>query len=1430
MIKTHYSDKSKTPYRQELPNLISVQLKSYKWFLEEGLKELFHDFSPIYDFTNQQFVEMLDYTLGEPKYSLEECRDRDMTFEVPIRAKVRYGRVEGGVPMEITESEVYLGDLPLMTDKGTFIINGRERVVVSQLIRSSGVYFENVFDKIFRKGAPTGVWLETFLAHKNIFGAKVIPNEGPWIEVDTASDDVVKVKIGQGKPIFITTLLRALNAFDEAHQPLYMPLKDALNRMYEGAVSRGYVDVVDENTGEITREQVDNEKVEDYYKTAPALDTADLVNTSNGVVLKAGDRITAEFLQGLSDEMLEMEVAISSAADTNEDILHLFGEPVEFTNPTRDDLFRKDFENEAGWGMWTVEPIQIGSSTIPPWSHISEPLSKSIADYGLASIKLLKVPALITATLVDEIQAYEEDKARNSRKRDAATAVMNSRWALLHIYGKMRPGDPATDESAKSLIHSQFYDNRRYDLARVGRYKLNRKLGIHMGLDVRTITKEDFVATLHYLVKLCSGVGEVDEIDHLKNKRVRAVGELLQSQLRNGFLRMEKVAKERMTAQDAEVIPQVILAIKPVSAAIKSFFGSSQLSQFMDQTNPLSELTHKRRLSALGPGGLTRQSATLEVRDVHDSHYGRICPIETPEGPNIGLISQLATYAQVNEFGFIETPYRIVKDGKVLEDIIYLSAELDEDRRIAPGDTRVDSHGHLKDEMVQVRHLNNLETIYPVVKKSQVDLMDVAPVQLVSIASALIPFLENDDATRALMGSNMQKQAVPLLRSDAPLVKTGFEGRAARDSGVMILARNSGVVRHVTAESIQIMNTNGAIDRYSVINNMQSNQSTCVSQRPVVFPGQRVRAGQLLADGPCTENGELALGKNLLVAFVPWNGYNYEDAILVCQRMVRDDVYSSIHMERYEVEARDTKLGPEEISRDIPNISEDALKDLDQNGIICIGAQVRPEDLLVGKVQPKGQSELTAEERLIIAIFGKKAEETRDVSLKLPHGEKGKVVDVKVFSRFNFKCKSCHKITQLSKKPEDTVMCRSCGGDVEKQPADELPAGVNMLVRVYVAQKRKVMEGDKMAGRHGNKGVISKILPDEDMPFLPDGTPVDIVLNPLGVPSRMNIGQIMETHLGWPGHYFGYSYANPAFQGANEKEILTETARMARTMREIVLRNYLGQELGIVLPELAVTDDATEVDTLREATIDALKRTAPDQLKRIAELVNAAPELSPLLMQETGVMPAVDSVQLGQGDGYVNYNPEPLEEIWQKIKKNTWNRCGVDEKTGKCLVRDGQTGEEFDNPLTVGYIYMLKLHHLVDDKIHARSTGPYSLVTQQPLGGKAQFGGQRFGEMEVWALEAYGAANTLQEMLTLKSDDVVGRVKVYEAIVKGEPMNEPGIPESFKILVKELQSLGLKVSVFDHSDKELSLQDEEDADSMTRRPLTSHDLRGGLPQ
>ncbi len=1400
-MKTIQHSATRTSKPVELPNLVAVQLESYRWFLEEGLRELFQHFSPIYDFTGQQFVELLDFTLGEPKYSLEECRDRDMTFEAPIRVHVRYGRIEGGVPSEMQESEVYLGDLPLMTDKGTFIINGRERVVVSQILRSPGIYFENVFDKIFRKGTPTGLWLETYLSNKNIFGAKIIPNEGPWIEIDTGANDVVTMRIGQGRALPITTFLRALENFAEARVPRYMKVKDALHRRYEGVVETG----VDADTGEVLNTASDLEQVEGYYRRAPRVSAKPLVDPETGeVLLNVGDRITEDLLQTLPPSVLETEVAVSSPTDTDEDILRLFGTRVRIEKPTREQV-------EGKYTTTDIMEPRGRKPLIKAFHRIDAEVAARIEKLGLPEIEVLDVPSIIVATL-------EHDPTHDKHS------------ALMDIYRKMRPGDPATEEGARSLIASQLYDNRRYDLARVGRYKLNKKLGINLPLDVRTVTKEDFVAAIEYLLKLDRGEGEVDEIDHLKNKRVRAVGELLQSQLRNGFLRMEKVAKERMTSMDeGQIMPQVVLAIKPVAAAIKSFFGSSQLSQFMDQTNPLSELTHKRRLSALGPGGLTRQSATLEVRDVHDSHYGRICPIETPEGPNIGLISQLATYARVNEFGFIETPYRRVKDGKATDEIVYLSAEEEEQYRIAPGDTRLLEDGTIAEEFVQVRHQANEANRYPVVRREEVDLMDVSPVQLVSVATALIPFLESDDAARALMGANMQKQAVPLLRSQAPLVKTGLERRAAMDSGTLVIARRDGTVTSVTAEEIVVRADEGDLDIYPLINTMQSNQSTCITQKPIVSKGERVRAGQVIADGPCSDHGELALGKNVLVCFVPWGGYNYEDAILVSQRLVRDDVFSSIHIERYEVEARDTKLGPEEITRDIPNVGEDALKDLDEHGIIRIGAQVQPEDILVGKVQPKGQSELSAEERLIIAIFGKKAEETRDVSLRLPHGEKGKVIDVKVFSRYRFKCKECEHIHYFSKRPEERPECERCRGELERIPADDLPPGVNMLVRVYVAQKRKLMEGDKMAGRHGNKGVISRILPDEDMPFLPDGTPVDIVLNPLGVPSRMNIGQIKETHLGWAGHYFGTAYEEPAFSGTREEDILAELERMAKHVRRIVLQNYVNADLKL---GMQFRDEQSAEEMLDEIR-DKLSQMPLYRLEAIASKVNAPPVISPLLLDEDEVM------ELQQRDGNVDESrlPEPLknpappemiEHIIERIRENTWRRCGIDERTGKCVVRDGLTGEPFDNPLTVGYIYMMKLAHLVDDKIHARSTGPYSLVTQQPLGGKAQFGGQRFGEMEVWALEAYGAAYTLQEMLTTKSDDVIGRVKVYEAIVKGEPMMEPGVPESFKILVKELQSLGLKVSVYNDKNEEVSLKDEEEEESSRpRRPYYPEGHAGG---
>ena len=946
-----------------------------------------------------------------------------------------------------------------------------------------------------------------------------------------------------------------------------------------------------------------------------------------------------------------------------------------------------------------------------------------------------------------------------------------------------------------------------------------------------------------------------DDIDHLENKRIRSVGELLQDQLRMGFLRMEKVAKERMTSLDADnVIPQLILSVKPISASIKSFFGSSQLSQFMDQTNPLAELTHKRRLSALGPGGLSRQSAKLEVRDVHHSHYGRICPIETPEGPNIGLIGSMAIHARIDDYGFLRSPYRLVKNGKATDEIVYMSADEESQEYIAPANTLIDPKtGEFLEPTVVVRH----ENTYPQVPSNKVTYLDVSPMQIMSVATTLIPFLENDDANRALMGSNMQRQAVPLLRGDAPLVKTGIEERAARDSGAVVVAKRSGIVRRATAEQILIEAEDGTIDTYNLINLLRSNQATCVTQKPIVKLGKRVRANEIIADGPCTADGQLALGQNILVAFMPWNGYNYEDAVLLSQRLVKDDTFTSIHIEKYETEARDTKLGPEEITRDIPNVGEDVLKDLDSNGIIRVGALVRPEDILVGKVAPKGQGELTAEEKLIIAIFGKKAEETRDVSLRVPHGESGTVVDVKVFSRFKYTCQRCEAVFDFSKKPE-RAFCERCDGELTREAGDELSAGVNQLVRVYIAQKRKVMEGDKMAGRHGNKGVISRILPEEDMPYLPDGTPIDIVLNPLGVPSRMNIGQILETHQGLVGKALNCAFRNPIFQGATEAEILADLSvfvwnlriegarryaqelgldvelpseRKAESVLRHIIANYgeaSGKELDAAIQPIKDLYDEC-IQTLREhitgldaAALEALSIKLggpvavadPDLLRSaISERLNIANQIRQANQNGDGKEELsdldVDAVEI-PFTGVKAPEGFDYDALIARFEENTQRRLGYNERTGKCKLYDGRTGQEYSQDVTVGYIYMLKLAHLVEDKIHARSTGPYSLVTQQPLGGKAQFGGQRFGEMEVWALEAYGAAYTLQEILTIKSDDVQGRVKTYESIVKGESILEPGVPESFKILVNELQSLGLKVTVEDDRDRVINLKDTED--------------------
>jgi len=1066
----------------ELPNLIEVQRNSYNWFLREGLREVFQDISPIQDFTGNLVLEFLDYTLGEPKYTVEECKERDVTFAAPLRVKVRLINKETG---EVKEQEVFMGDFPLMTEKGTFIINGAERVIVSQLVRSPGVYFGDILD-------PSG---------KRLYTATIIPNRGAWLEFESDINDHIFVRIDRTRKIPATVLVRAL----------------------------GY----------------------------------------------------------------------GSKAKISE----LFG------------------DNQ----------------------HIQETLTRDNSD-------------------------SEEE-------------------ALVEIYKRLRPGEPPTVESARSLLDALFFDPKRYDLANVGRYKIQKKLKHGLlyrfkedgrpGEDydpylkkmvpvdrefIRELAPQDILETIRYLLKLIDGQGNADDIDHLGNRRLRSVGELLQNQFRIGLSRMERVVRERMTIQDVDVItPQVLINIRPVVAAIKEFFGSSQLSQFMDQTNPLAELTHKRRLSALGPGGLSRERAGFEVRDVHHSHYGRMCPIETPEGPNIGLIGSLSTYARINEFGFIETPYRKAdkEDKRVTEEIVYLTADEEEGHIIAQANALLDELGFFTENRINARHGRDILVVTP----DRVDFMDVSPKQVFSVATSLIPFLEHDDANRALMGANMQRQAVPLLKAEAPLVGTGIEYKAAKDSGVVVLSRSEGVVERVTANEISIRSNEGKINTFKLHKFKRSNQGTCINQKPIVSKGEIITKDQVIADGPSTDLGELALGRNILVAFMPWEGYNYEDAILISEKAVKEDYFTSIHIEEYECDARDTKLGPEEITRDIPNVGEEILKDLDDRGIIRVGAEVRPGDILVGKVTPKGETELTAEERLLRAIFGEKAREVRDTSLRVPHGESGKVVDVKVFSRDN---------------------------------SDELPPGVNHLVRVYIAQKRKISEGDKMAGRHGNKGVIARILPEEDMPFLPDGTPIEIVLNPLGVPSRMNLGQVLESHLGWAAKALGYHVATPVFNGALEQDIL---------------------------------------QALRDSGL-------PDN--------------------------------------------------------------------GKITLYDGRTGEPFDNPVTVGYVYMLKLAHLVDDKIHARSTGPYSLVTQQPLGGKAQFGGQRFGEMEVWALEAYGAAYTLQEILTVKSDDVVGRVKTYEAIVKGENVPEPGVPESFKVLIKELQSLGLDVRVLSEDDREIAIKEIEE--------------------
>ena len=1163
----------------EMPNLIQIQTDSYKWFVEEGLREVFEDISPIKDYADNLILEFIDYSLSDtPKYEQEECKERDVTYAAPLRVKVRLINKETG---EVKEQEVFMGDFPLMTEKGTFIYNGAERVVVTQLVRSPGPYYEVAVDK----------------SNNKLFATTIIPNRGAWLEYETDSNEVISVRVDRTRKQPVTMLLRALGfGSNQEIIDLFGP-DPRLLKTLEKDTSTNY----EEGIKEIYKKLRPTEPP--TLESAKALFNSLFFDAKRYDLAKVG-RYKYNKKLGLTNRIIGVTPA--------EDVI----------NP------------------------DTGEVIIEKGKKINREIAFEIENAG-----------------VEYIMAYSNVKETEGE----VTKVIGSQFVDLKIYVKNNAGVDVDADELK-IADKVFCPVLREILAENKTKKeIESAIALRKNdLSPKHIITEDVVASLSYLLNLNYGIGNVDDIDHLGNRRLRTVGELLQNQFRIGLARMERVVKERMTIQDIEVTtPQALMNIRPVTAAIKEFFGSSQLSQFMDQNNPLAELTHKRRLSALGPGGLSRERAGFEVRDVHHSHYGRMCPIETPEGPNIGLIGSLTTYGIINKYGFIETPYRIVdkKTGVVTSDIKYITADEEEMMVIAQANEPLDSEGHFVNAKVACRIEHGEIAL---AAREDVDMMDVSPKQVVSVATAMIPFLENDDANRALMGSNMQRQAVPLLVTEAPMVGTGMEYKAARDSGVVILAKNSGTVTFVDADTIVITrDDDNEKDKYKLLKFKRSNQGTCINQRPIVSNGEHIEAGEVIADGPSTDLGEIALGKNLLIGFMTWEGYNYEDAIVLNERLLMDDVLTSLHIEEYESEARDTKLGPEEITRDIPNVGEDALKDLDECGIVRIGAEVDSSDILVGKVTPKGETELTAEERLLRAIFGEKAREVRDTSLRVPHGETGIVVDVKIFTR---------------------------------EAGDELPPGVNKLVRCYIATKRKINVGDKMSGRHGNKGVISRILPEEDMPFLENGQPLQVMLNPLGVPSRMNVGQVLEVHLGLACKKKGWYIATPVFDGATEKDILE-------------------------------------------------------------------------LLEENGY-----------------------------------------PKTGKLRLRDGRTGEYFDNPVTVGYMYMLKLHHLVDDKIHARSTGPYSLVTQQPLGGKAQFGGQRFGEMEVWALEAYGAAYTLQEILTVKSDDIVGRVKTYEAIVKGENIPTPGIPESFKVLIKEMQALGLDVKVLSEDNEEIEIKDSSELD------------------
>ena len=1190
-----------------MPNLIEVQKNSYRWFLDEGLKEVFRDIATIEDFTGNLALEFVDYHLGEPKYTIKECKERDTTYAAPLRVTARLLNKETG---EVKEQEIFMGDFPLMTDAGTFINNGAERVIVSQLVRSPGVYFGASYDK-------TG---------KKLYTATMNPNRGAWLEYETDSNDVFYVRIDKNRKLPVTVLLRALGMGS-----------DAQIREFFGEDER-ILATLDKDTTHNEEEGL----LETYRKLRPGEPpTVESAQTHlNNLFFDPRRYDMSRFGRYKMNKKLALARRITGFVAARDIIAPLTGELL----------------------------IAAGEKIGREAAEAAEAAGVSVA-FIMADDRERKV---ITNGTVD---------AQNFFNFDVLECGINERVTFAEVKAIL---DATSDEAEQKELLVKNHDR----------------------LISKTVTLDDIFSSINYLNGLDHGIGVTDDIDHLGNRRIRSVGELLQNQFRIGFSRMERVIRERMTlqAQDMnEATPQSLINIRPVLAAIKEFFGSSPLSQFMDQNNPLAELTHKRRLSALGPGGLSRDRAGFEVRDVHYSHYGRMCPIETPEGPNIGLISYLASFARINEYGFIEAPYRKVdkERGVVTDEVVYMTADVEDEYVVAQANEPLDEEGHFTKARVNARRRDEILEI----ERERVDYMDVSPKMVVSVATAMIPFLENDDANRALMGANMQRQAVPLLVTQQPIVATGMEYKAACDSGVCVLAKNDGVVEHVDADKIVIRTSKTTTDEYELIKFMRSNQGTCVNQRPIVEKGEEVKAGQVIADGPATKNGEISLGKNALIGFMTWEGYNYEDAVLINEKIVREDVYTSIHIEEYETEARETKLGPEEITRDIPNVGEDALKDLDERGIIRIGAEVKAGDILVGKVTPKGETELTAEERLLRAIFGEKAREVRDTSLRVPHGQYGIIVDVKVFTPDN---------------------------------CDELQPGVRQVVRCYIAQKRKISVGDKMAGRHGNKGVVSRILPQEDMPFLADGTPLDIVLNPLGVPSRMNIGQVLEVHLGYAAKALGWKIMTPVFDGAHEQDI---------------------RECYHLAHETNHGENAPEYPT----------------------------KLDKIMRPEIGHVIDFSKIEL--------------------------------DEDGKSTVYDGRTGEKFDNRVTVGYMYYLKLHHLVDDKIHARSTGPYSLVTQQPLGGKAQFGGQRFGEMEVWALEAYGAAYTLQEILTVKSDDVVGRVKTYEAIVKGQPVPKPGIPESFRVLIKELQSLGLDVRVQDSNGDEVDLKqnfDDEETGFDTR--------------